>query len=69
MTTVDAIRAFEDAVRRRGIIPPPEGIVANGVPCRLAVEGTPHKRDGTILLYGDSPISGGFQNWRDGLGW
>jgi putative DNA primase/helicase len=34
-----------------------------------AVEGTPHKKDASILLYADPPISGGFQNWRDGKGW
>jgi putative DNA primase/helicase len=33
------------------------------------VEGTPHKKDGSILLFGDPPISGGFQNYRDGKGW
>lgn len=69
MTTADAIRCFEEAVRKRGIIPPPEGIVADGMRKRCAVEGTPHKKDGTILIFGDHPISGGFQNWRDGKGW
>lgn len=69
MAAEDAIRAFEDAMRNRGIIPPPGGIVADGKIKRCAVEGAPHKKDGSILLFGDQPISGGFQNWRDGKGW
>jgi hypothetical protein len=69
MVAEDAIRAFEDAVRKRGIIPPPGGIVADGKIKRCAVEGTPHKKDGSILLFDDHPISGGFQNYRDGKGW
>lgn len=69
MAAEDAIRAFEDAVRKRGIIPPPGGIVADGKIKRCAVEGTPHKKDGSILLFDDHPISGGFQNFRDGKGW
>lgn len=69
MTTEDAIRAFEDAIRSRGIIPPLGGIVADGKIKRCAVEGTPHKKDGSILLFNDPPMSGGFENWRDGKGW
>ncbi len=69
MAAEDAIRAFEDAVRKRGIIPPPGGIVADGKIKRCAVEGTPHKKDAAYILFPDHPISGGFQNWRDGKGW
>jgi Uncharacterized protein conserved in bacteria len=69
MATEDAVRAFEDAVRSRGIIPPLGGIIADGIIKRCAVEGTPHKKDAAYILFPDHPMSGGFQNWRDGKGW
>jgi len=70
MTAEDAIRSFEEALRSRKIIPPSGGIVSYRKKIeRCAVEGTPNKKDAGYIFFPDPPISGGFQNWRDGEKW
>jgi len=60
---------FEDALRGRGIIPPPGGVIADGKLRRADAEGKNGKSDAAYLLYDDHPVAGGFENWRDGRGW
>src|SRR5690242_13996371 len=64
----DALHQFGDALRARGIIPPPH-IIGDGKIHRCDAAGRGGKRDATYLLYLDGLPAGGFQNWRDGLGW
>src|SRR5262245_29250776 len=64
----DPIQQFRDALSRRGIIVPDESI-ADGRIHRCDAEGKNGKGDAAYLLYLDGIAAGGFQNWRDGLGW
>src|SRR5438105_14909631 len=68
LTEADAIATFCDALRQRGIIPA-RHIVADGKLHRCDAEGRGGKGDAAYLLHLDGVPAGGFQNWRDGLGW
>ena len=64
----DALRQFEDALRQRDIIPPSH-LCSDGKLHRCNVEGRGGKGDAAYVLHLDGIPAGGFQNWRDGLGW
>jgi len=63
------INDFEDALRGRGIIPPPGGVIADGKLRRVDAEGKNGRSDAAYLLFDDHPVAGGFENWKDGRGW
>ena len=69
MIDTSVLAAFEDALRGRGIIVPPGGIVADGIFRRIDAEGKNGKKDAAYILFPDSPVAGGFENWKDGRGW
>ena len=65
----DPIQQFRDAMVGRGIVPP-DDIIADGKLHRCDAEGLGGKGDCAYLLHLDGGIpAGGFQNWRDGVGW
>ncbi len=64
----DMLDQFRKALAERNIIPPSQ-IIADGRIHRCDVEGKGGKGDGAYLLYADDIAAGGFENWRDGLGW
>ena len=64
----DVIGQFEDALRARGIIPP-QRVLTDAKLHRCNVEGRGGKGDAAYVLHLDGIPAGGFQNWRDGLGW
>lgn len=64
----EPIQQFLDALAGRGIIPPPD-VQADGVIHRCDAEGRGGKGDAAYLLHLDGIAAGGFENWRDGLGW
>lgn len=59
---------FQAALATRGIFPDGE-IIADGRLHRCPAEGSRGKRAGAYVLHLDGMPAGGFQNWRDGLGW
>jgi putative DNA primase/helicase len=59
--------AFLDAAARRGIVI--KRLIADGQLHRCDAEGRGGKGDAAYKLYLDGVPAGGFQNWRDGLGW
>lgn len=67
----EAKQDFEDAMRRRNLIPPAGGVVCDGqmhycnVDCPSGKNG---KNDGRYCLHGDTPYAGWFENWQDGIG-
>jgi putative DNA primase/helicase len=65
---IEAVQQFRDAMARRGIIPP-DDLLADGVIHRCDAEGRGGKGDAAYLLHLDGIPAGGFENWRDGLGW
>jgi putative DNA primase/helicase len=65
---LDLLEQFREALIRRGILPPPE-IITDGRIHRCHAEGKGGQGDAAYLLHLDSFPAGGFQNWRDGLGW
>jgi putative DNA primase/helicase len=69
MIDATIIRQFEDALRSRNILPPEGGPIADGRIHRANTTGRNGKGDAAYLLYSDEPISGGYENWQDGLGW
>jgi putative DNA primase/helicase len=64
----DAIRQFRAALEQRGILPP-EHIIGDGRLRRCDAEGRNGKGDAAYVLHLDHVPTGGFQNWRDGMGW
>ena len=65
----DAIAQFRDALSARDIIAP-DDLIADGRMHRCDVEGGKRgKGDAAYLLHLDGIPAGGFENWRDGLGW
>jgi phage/plasmid primase-like uncharacterized protein len=64
----DIIAQFSDALTRRGIITRAD-LIADGNIHRCDADGRNGKGDAAYLLHIDGVPSGGFQNWRDGLGW
>ncbi len=65
---VDPVQQFREALLTRGIHPPAE-LVADGHIHRCDVEAPNGRNDASYLLHLDGIAAGGFQNWRDGLGW
>jgi putative DNA primase/helicase len=63
----DPIEQFRAALVRRGIVA--DEIVADGLLHRCDVEDRRGKSDASYVLHLDGVPAGGFQNWRDGLGW
>lgn len=63
-----ALQQFRDALIERSIVPPPE-LLADGNIHRCDAEGRGGKGDAAYLLHLDGIPAGGFENWRDGLGW
>jgi putative DNA primase/helicase len=64
----DPIQQLREVLTQRGIIPPDE-LIADGRIHRLDVEGKNGKGDASYLLHLDGIPAGGFENFRDGLGW
>jgi putative DNA primase/helicase len=64
----DVLRQFESALRGRGIILPAR-LLPDGKLHRLDAEGRGGKGDAAYLLHVNGVPAGGFQNWRDGIGW
>lgn len=64
----DAIQQFREALAARGIVPP-DDLIADGRIHRCDVEGKKGKKSASYLLHLDGIPAGGFENWRDGLGW
>ncbi|GHU20032.1 hypothetical protein FACS189475_08270 [Betaproteobacteria bacterium] len=63
----DPIEQFRAALSGRVIVP--DEIIPDGVLHRCDVEGKRGKGDAAYLLHLDGIPAGGFENWRDGLGW
>jgi phage/plasmid primase-like uncharacterized protein len=60
---------FAAALEARGLIPPQE-IIGDGKIHRCDVRGKGGKNDGSYLLFTTGKVpAGGFQNFKDGLGW
>jgi len=59
---------FRAALIARNIIPP-DPIVADGQLHRCNAAGARGRGDAAYLLHLDGTPAGGFENWRDGLGW
>lgn len=68
MTDGEIIARFADAMRQRSIIPP-NHILADGYLHRCDAAGRNGKGDAAYLLHLDGIAAGGYENWRDGLGW
>lgn len=67
-TDSDTLSQFRAALEAREIIPP-QRIIADGQLHRCDSQGKAGKSDGCYILHLDGRPAGGFQNWRDGLGW
>src|SRR3954451_22625721 len=59
---------FRAALVRRDIVPPAH-LIADGKLHRCDAVGRGGKGDAAYVLHLDSVPAGGFQNWRDGIGW
>ncbi len=59
---------FAAALESRGIIPP-QPLLSDGQRHRCDVQGKHGKNDAVYVLYLDAHPAGGFENYRDGLGW
>ncbi|MDR1227946.1 MAG: AAA family ATPase [Azoarcus sp.] len=64
----DPVREFREALAGRGIVPP-DDLIADGRIHRCDTEDRKGKSDASYLLHREGIPAGGFQNWRDGLGW
>jgi putative DNA primase/helicase len=64
----DPVQRFREALAGRGILPP-DNLIADGTIHRCDTEGRKGKNDASYLLHQEGLPAGGFQNWRDGLGW
>jgi putative DNA primase/helicase len=67
MTLLAIEAAFRDAAARRGLII--RKLLADGRLHRCDAEGRGGQGDAAYQLHVDGIPNGGFQNWRDGLGW
>lgn len=65
---LDVYQQFRAALAVRGIIPPAD-LLADGTIQRCDAEGKGGKNDASYLLHLDGVPAGGFENFRDGLGW
>ena len=59
---------FRAALAHRDIVPPDE-LIADGKLHRCDAVGRGGKGDAAYVLHLDGVSAGGFQNWRDGIGW
>lgn len=66
---VEPIDQFRAALSRRGIFPRGGEVIADGRIHRCDAEGRNGKDDAAYVLHLDGIPAGGFENWRDGLGW
>jgi putative DNA primase/helicase len=64
----NALDQFRDAMQARGLIPPVD-LIPDGKIHRCNVEGRGGESDGSYLIHLDGVPAGGFENWKDGLGW
>jgi len=64
----EVIAAFSAALRTRDILAPAE-LLADGILHRCDAAGKNGRGDAAYLLHLDGIPAGGFDNWRDGLGW
>ena len=64
----DAEQQFRDAASRRGLELPNQLIYGQLSRCSVAGD-KGKKQSGSYLYYADGVPAGGFQNWKDGLGW
>lgn len=65
----EPLEQFRLALAGRNIIPPAD-LIADGKLHRCDAEGRRGKNDASYILHLDEGVpAGGFQNWRDGLGW
>ena len=64
----EALQQFREAMAARGILPSAD-LLADGKIHRCDAEGKGGKGDASYLLHPDGIPAGGFQNWRDGIGW
>lgn len=64
---IGPIDSFRQAAEARGLFLP--NVVADGQLHRCDVEGRNGKGDGVYKLHLDGVPAGGFQNWKDGVGW
>jgi putative DNA primase/helicase len=64
----DPVQQFREALSRRGIAVRGE-VIADGLIHRCDAAGKNGKGDAAYLLHLNGIPAGGFQNWRDGLGW
>ena len=67
-TDSDPLSQFRAALEGREIIPP-QPIQADGRLHRCDAQGKHGKGDACYILHLDGRPAGGFQNWRDGMGW
>jgi putative DNA primase/helicase len=65
---LEPIEQFRSAMEARGLVPPVE-LLSDGGLHRCNVEGRGGDSDGAYLLHLDGVPAGGFENWKDGLGW
>ena len=66
---IEPIEQFRAQLARRGIIPKGGEIIADGRLHRSDADGKRGKGDATYLMHLDGIPAGGFENWRDGMGW
>jgi putative DNA primase/helicase len=64
----DPVQQFREALSRRGITVPRE-VIADGRLHRCDAQCRNGKGDAAYLLHLNGIPVGGFQNWRDGIGW
>jgi hypothetical protein len=64
----DAEQQFREAASRRGLELPNQLVYGQLSRCSVAGD-KGKKQSGSYLYYADGVPAGGFQNWKDGLGW
>jgi phage/plasmid primase-like uncharacterized protein len=64
----DAEQQFIDAMAARGLVPPKNGLVADGKPHRCDTLAKNGQSDGSYCLYMDGIPAGWFENHQDGRG-
>src|SRR5262245_3528526 len=64
----DALQQFIDAMAARGLVPPKNGLVADGKPHRCDTLARNGQSDGSYCLYMDGIPAGWFENHQDGRG-
>lgn len=62
------VESFKQAMRARGLVPPDDLCIGKLSRCTV-LDDKKGRRSGSYLLYLDEPSAGGFQNYKDGMGW